>query len=350
MRNVVFALVALVSLTQCSDEKLSIRSACEIDKLGNYVIKWETYPPTQGSVQIYESNSPDTFNTHSPIAEVPISKGYTTLMAIRNMERSYFHLVFNKKYKEVVTERSIILSSVFNFRDIGGYHTRQNKQMRWGKIYRTSSLFNLNHHDHEYLRRLGIKTIIDLRNEFEYYNYPSEFQAESMINLPLKGDRLNVYFDKVLSGELTRNDVIVHLQGIFYSFIDNNPEYFRQLFDILLDKSNYPIVISCSLGKDRSALATALILAALDVSHTQVVEDYMYSNEQINFQFQFPNAQDFGPAVQETMTALYSAHEEIINNALDRIEEKYGSVHNYLEEELRLTAKDREKLRELLLY
>ena len=134
--------------------------------------------------------------------------------------------------------------------------------------------------------------------------------------------------------------------------MENNSDYFITMFDILMEASNYPILIDCSFGRDRSAVASALILAALDVDLDQIINDYMLSNEQIDFSSYIPNANIFleEPEVQETFTALFRVNKETISYSFEKLLKEYGSLDNYFNTELNLTAKKREKLKEILLY
>jgi protein-tyrosine phosphatase len=150
---------------------------------------------------------------------------------------------------------------------------------------------------------------------------------------------------------MKRGDVIVYQQDIFSFLAENNSDYFAKMFDVLLNEKNYPIVFFCPLGQDRSAIATAIILAALDVDRETIINDYLLSNELINYHSVWGDSDTFTPEIQETMTALIRAHKEVITYSFfDRIEKDYGSISNYLEQELKLTAKKREHLKSILLY
>jgi protein-tyrosine phosphatase len=132
--------------------------------------------------------------------------------------------------------------------------------------------------------------------------------------------------------------------------MENNADYFIKLFDILLNEKNYPVVLSCFLGKDRAAIASALILLALGVNDDVILDDFLISNDLIDYRSLFWNADAYNYDIQEAITALYSAHKETLEGTLKAIELNYGSVDNYLEKELHLNHKKREKLKSILLY
>jgi protein-tyrosine phosphatase len=335
--------------SSCMKEKPDIRVACDLTPLGAYLIKWETYPPLEGIVEIYESPRIDSFNLKLPITEQDISKGYKTVLSMPSMTRTYFKLVFNKEYSVITANRVIPMQKIFNFRDMGGYQNKNKKQTQWGKLYRSGSLSRANMHDIRTMNNLGIKTIVDLRTERDSYLHPVEYKPECILNLPLRGNNYNAFFDKILAEKMKKNDVFVYSQDIFSFLLENNTDYFIKLFDSLLNENNYPIVFFCSLGKDRSAIAAALILSALDIDRETIIYDYLLSNDLIDYHSLVENADAYTAEIQETITALFSSNREFITYALDQVEKEYGSIPNYLEKELKLTHKKREKLKELLL-
>jgi protein-tyrosine phosphatase len=327
-----------------------INTVCELIPNGTYLIKWETFPPMKGRVKIYESNRSDSFNLHSPIFELDIEDGYKRILAMPASSRTYFKLVFNKKYPVITADRIVPMQGIFNFRDLGGYYNKENKQLYWGKLYRSGSLAMATRHDLRVLSKLGIETIIDLRTEKESYSYPNKFKAPQVYNLPLRGNRYDIFFDEILSQKMKREDILIYDQNVFSFLLENNTDYFIKMFDVLLEENNYPIVIYCSLGKDRTAIASTLILAALDVEEETIVEDYLLSNDLINYHSLVQNADLYTFEVQETITALFSAQRETLKYSLELLKKNYGSMDNYLEKELKLTHRKREKLKSLLLY
>jgi protein-tyrosine phosphatase len=346
-----FPLVSLLLLSFCAQEKPNIRVTCETTPTGNYLIQWETFPPIAGTVKIYESNNPDSFNLYSPIAEIDIKKGYIDIFAIRNLNRSYFKLVFNNKSHSVITaERVIPMRNLCNFRDLGGYYNENNRQTQWGKLYRSSSLGEAKRPDMEILNRLGIKTVIDFRSEKDRFLNPNKYLSPHIVNLPLRSNPTNLFFDRILSGKMKRGDVLIYLQDITSYLLEYNLDYYTKFFNILSDKNNYPILMNCYMGKDRSGIAAALVLAALDVDWEQIVDDYVLSDELIDYNSVLFNAGSYTPEIQEIMTAMIRTHRETIDYTFRKVIKEYGSINNFMEKELDLTPQKKEKLKEILLY
>jgi protein-tyrosine phosphatase len=342
--------LCLTLFAGCAKENPQLSAACELMSNGTYLLKWETFPPIEGTVKVYESVHPDSFDLSSPVFEQNIQTGYKSVLAIPGVQRTYFKLVFNKKYSIIAAERAIPTQGIFNLRDLGGYYTKEGKQIQWGKLYRSGSLAMATGYDRSILTKLGIETIIDLRTEKESYRYPNKFNAPHIYNLPLRGNGHDIFFDEILSHKMKLPDILEYDRDVFSFILENNTDYFIKMFDILLDEKNYPVTIYCFLGKDRTAIASALILAALDVDDETIIGDYLLSNELIDYHALVRDADAFTIDIQKAITALYSAHTETIRYSSELIKANYGSMDNYLEKELLLTHKKREKLKSLLLY
>ncbi|MDR3219522.1 MAG: tyrosine-protein phosphatase [Dysgonamonadaceae bacterium] len=356
LKRLTFPILSLLLFSYCSQEKPEIRVVCETTPTGNFLIKWETFPPINGLVKIYESSKPDSFNIAFPIAETEINKGFSSVLSVRTFGRSYFKLVFDDKYSVITAERVVPMQFLYNFRDLGGYYTLEDRQTRWGKLYRSSSLAQAGLYDLRKLDNLGVKTVIDFRTEKERFDEPSEYANGQLVNLPLRCKSQIFFLHKILSKEMRKGDVMIGLQDAMASLLEDNADYFIEMFNILLDENNYPVVMNCSMGKDRSGIASALILAALNIDRESIFNDFLLSNSLINYNLYDPflraNSELYeqDPDVQETMTAMLRSHKETLSWAFETIAKKYGSIDNYLEQELKLTHKKREKLKEIMLY
>merc|ERR1712150_144923 len=80
-------------------------------------------------------------------------------------------------------------------------------------------------------------------------------------------------------------------------------------------KSNYPIVVGCSAGKDRTGIIAALLLGAMDASREEIIHDYLISNNA-----GLPTAGHNVPSV----------HSGVLKASLDWIEVEHKSILGYL--------------------
>ena len=62
-------------------------------------------------------------------------------------------------------ERHIPFEGVFNFRDLGGYRTRDGRTVRWRRLFRSDELHLMTNAEVAEARGvLGLTTVIDLRD------------------------------------------------------------------------------------------------------------------------------------------------------------------------------------------
>ena len=154
--------------------------------------------------------------------------------------------------------RVMLIPEIHNVRDVGGYKTLDGKTTKQGLIYRGGTLrpadvykSNLTDEGAKYMREvMGIKTEIDFRGSQEAGEI-----AESVI----PGAKLTY---ATLSG---------------YADAFTGPEGYKKTFEILADKSNYPIYYHCTGGADRTGTVTFLLNALLGVSETELIQDYEFT-------------------------------------------------------------------------
>ena len=124
---------------------------------------------------------------------------------------------------------------------------------------------------------------------------------------------------------------------------------YRQIFDILLNSTNYPVVIHCSSGKGRTGIVSALVLAALGINEDIIMEDYRLSNDYFNIPRASKYAYRLPTRSQEAITTLFSAREDFLNAAKDEAERKYGDMDTYLQKGIGLSKDEIKRLRSILL-
>lgn len=329
---------------------MEIRTLCQRDDIGNYIIKWETYPQIDGAVRMYVSDVPDYFEQTSPVGIVKITDGVTTYITIDNTTRKYFLLKFNDQYQDIVGAREVSTDNVENFRDMGGYLDSHNNMLKWGHIFRSGHLDHINDIDKYRIDNLNIRTIIDLRTSEEYLPNPEIYRNARRICIPIVCGNKKEVEERIQQNRMKKGDGMLYMQDIYLQFVDKNSQQFAQALDLFLDKNNYPILFHCTQGKDRTAFLAMLLLAALDVPEETIMKDYLYSNDYINFKSLASFAQNLNSDGQETITALLTANEIYLAVALKKIKKEYGSIDKYLEEKLNFTSKKRQQLKEIMLY
>lgn len=184
--------------------------------------------------------------------------------------------------------RVLALQGVQNARDIGGYPAQDARSILWGKIFRSGELSRMTASDFETLEALGIRTVVDLRNSGEVEQSPTRWQGDRpprIVNLPIgKPDGWWVKNQSKLlrSGRFDFDDSHKHLLSAYRGLHEVGADSYRQLFELASDQANWPILIHCSAGKDRTGVAVALIMAAVGANRDDIMADFLLTNEVAN--------------------------------------------------------------------
>lgn len=158
-----------------------------------------------------------------------------------------------------------------------------------------------------------------------------------------------------LSAERAKSLMIDSYRMLPYRFIRQYTDMFRTLAS-----GDVPLVISCAAGKDRTGLAAALLLASLDVSRDQIMDDYALTNGAIDLEkdlFERP-AGSLGlggdyellvRASRQDRAPLMDADPVYLQAAFEEIERKDGSIDVYLQNNLGLDQAALDSIRRHLL-
>ena len=183
-----------------------------------------------------------------------------------------------KKKSHYVAPRSIELQGAINFRDLGGYPTKDGKQVRWGKIYRSADISKLTDKDLDVLISLHLKMICDLRGEKEVETAPDRVPKGSDRMLLSAGSE-NVgapgSFMKSMKNPASADSLILSI----YKRTDHLGKKYKPMFDQLLSlEPDQALMFHCTAGKDRTGVGAALILYALGVAEKDIYGDYEATN------------------------------------------------------------------------
>lgn len=224
----------------------------------------------------------------------------------------------------------ITLEGANNCRDIGGYPAGGGRYVRMGALFRSDRLSALSLDDLEELGSRGIRTVVDFRAGPEIERDRSRLWpgVTSHISLPV-GDTVDgdiSMVDQIFEGRL-RSVSEDDMAGLYLQMIGSYGERFAQLVAIAADVDHLPMLFHCTAGKDRSGIASALLLEALGVARETVLDDYCLTNELRSHQRMAELAPEFAKINIDIddVRAILSAPRAVMASVLSELDSRYGS-------------------------
>jgi protein-tyrosine phosphatase len=255
---------------------------------------------------------------------------------------------------EHLSRRLIALERGSNFRDLGGYTGTSGRKVKWGLIFRSGSLAHLSATDQATLAARGIRTVCDLRTSTERLREPSAGLGARTLSWDYELDH-GAVIGAVSALEPRAESVRAAIMEFYRTAPEDFGDRFRELFQALCD-AEVPLVIHCTAGKDRTGVAAALVLAALGVTRSELVEDYALSERCIDYDRTLGGSAASGGSwmflnhlAPEVRAPLFASEPGYIEAMLDGVTECYGSLEQYLRMRLHVDAADLGRLRRLYL-
>lgn len=255
-----------------------------------------------------------------------------------------------------MNECNVRLKGAPNFRDIGGYNTNNGKKVKTGMIFRSGELSKTKRSDLNQIAGLNIKLIIDLRNEYERAHKPSRLPKGNIpktviLNMHNNSIDYRDLYKKALAGKLGNFDFHEFILAEYRRYVTQHEKELQRIFKLLLDPENYPVLIHCNGGKDRTGTVAALIHFALGVSREKVFHEYMLSREHMKKYIKKMTTtlkliSLFRINIKQLMPVL-ETHSMYLQEALDTIDDRHGNMDAYLEY-LGMGREPRKQLGEIL--
>lgn len=238
------------------------------------------------------------------------------------------------------------MSGLINFRDFGGYPTKDGKNVKKGVFYRGGSYRDLTESDREYIKSLKIKNLHDYRETQELDSDERQEELAENTHIISASAYLGGFENDPHAEyeELTSDAMIEFYEQIPFG----NPAY-KNVFKVLQGDDAIPYLHNCTAGKDRTGLASALILTALGVDYYTVMGDYMKSMNAYNEIFN--NEVRRLKNGRQVSSLLYKMPGLVImpkylDASFNAIFTKYGSLEKYYLEEFGLDAKALQDLKD----
>ena len=314
---------------------------------GEYQLEWNTsHPGTRVSIGLLDEHSNEP-NSESLIATTDTQFSVHSLQVDR---RHLFYLVDEDGNRVVISHRHIPMKGTPNFRDFGGYKTKDGRSVKWGYLFRSGQMARLNALDLNLLEDLKLDLVCDFRRLSEQESEPSRIP---------EGTKMKVVGVSITPGSFVNSiDSISSSKGMFEFMVNINKGFaleqqaqYSSMFKHMLSAGQGRTLIHCTAGKDRTGFGAAIILLALGVSREQVMNDYLLTAEYFNLEKEvnaIAKKYDLGMN-PNAVRPMLEVHPEYLQAALDSIDENYSSIELYLEQHFGLDTDSRDKLKDMYL-
>ena len=321
--------------------------ACHVERTRDqdYLIRWRGAEPAQ-NVAIYMSDDPEHYYAGGDPG-TPLLRTTDQQALIANPDkgvRHYFYLESEQGDGVILAERQLSLQGTPNFRDLGGYEAHGGRRLKWGKLYRSSKLSALTQGDVNYINRLGVTLVCDLRQVVEQELEPSVLNGEhpsTYASLPVTPGSSNSFLENLHQGIIAVDDAAAVMQDMNRDFVANQTPQYAEMFRLLL-AGDQQLLIHCASGKDRTGFGAALILDVLGVEEDRIVDDYLLTNQYLSVDQEIERlSKEFmdhsGSAVSEdVLRPLLEVRPEYIASCFEEIKKRYESKQHFFEVALNL--------------
>lgn len=106
----------------------------------------------------------------------------------------------------------------------------------------------------------------------------------------------------------------------------------RAYLDALLDPDSGGALVHCSAGKDRTGWICTMVLLALGVDRTTIIEHYLETNQHRPTDARVAEVIGDSGVDPEHLRAFFEVRESYQQEGFDIVDAKYGSVTAYLDQ------------------
>ncbi|MFI5954664.1 tyrosine-protein phosphatase [Cryptosporangium sp. NPDC051539] len=177
-----------------------------------------------------------------------------------------------------MTERVLTLQGASNVRDLGGLSTVDDRQTRFGLLYRSDAPSELTPADvTELTGARGLRQIVDLRSVEETERdglNPLQKAGLSYANHPMSSDPgAGTVVPELLRGSMS---------GHYLGYLGSGAEGVVRAARLLTDPDRLPALVHCAAGKDRTGTLVAILLDAVGVRRDEIAADYAMTDDNMD--------------------------------------------------------------------
>lgn len=236
------------------------------------------------------------------------------------------------------TTRAVPVKGATNFRQLGGYETKQGTHVKWNKLFRSGEISRLTDQDMNVLAGKHINYVVDFRGNEEVAKAKDRLPKGAVyLQLPAGSENINSWMT-----QLPKMNSADSLMASFYSQTAHLKAKYQPFFkELLLMPDTSALLFHCTAGKDRTGIGAALLLYALGVPEETILADYLESNIYRKEENEKMVKMMTGMGVKEQVAKdLAAVKTEYLQATYYAIVQQYGSLDTFLTKEMGLSDAD----------
>ncbi len=228
--------------------------------------------------------------------------------------------------------KNIEIDGIFNLRDIGGLPTSEGGWTQPGRLFRSGSPDRITSEGARRMHsELGLRTVIDLRHPDELSDSPTRgfliadhvtrhhiSPVSTEQRMAQYVDSMNMAYGRTMSSER------------YFSGFRRGAKRYAQAARLLSESKNYPVLIHCTAGKDRTGILTSLLLEVAGVARDDIASEYAASNASIDRLIAYlrVSGRDLSEP-DEKLRARMEVKPEMIHDFLALVGDAFGDARGF---------------------
>lgn len=257
--------------------------------------------------------------------------------------------------------RILQTTNISNMRSFAGYQNKNGREMS-NLLFRSGHPCQMSGSDKDLLKEKSITRIVDFRSQHELDTRPfitTNHPDLNYLSIPIGGNAaawINDMFDRMSEAAFPAEELHNQLVLAFKTIPVANADGLRQFFAHLVNNPDRQATLyHCTAGKDRTGIATALLMEMLDFDRATIMEDFMLTNEAVQLDDRCRELADIvhkrtGKRVDhKALFPLAGVSEQFLEASYNVIDNDFGSMQNYVKNALGMSQEHIEALREIYL-
>ncbi len=222
------------------------------------------------------------------------------------------------------------MEQILNFRLLAdGLQNKDGKKIC--NIYRSADVSSASDNDIAKLNQLKITNIIDLRSESERGQL-LEVNTIDITNIDIIGNGNQNLMDKYSTSELSK------MMNKLYEYDFVETDGFKTELEHIQSLDGQPFLFHCTAGKDRTGITGIILMYLLDFDYDCICSEYLKTDEVLVSAMMNKALNQFDQFDVEIdiacLRAVASVNQTFLDLYIAGINDKFGSVDNYVKTKL----------------